>query len=80
MRLKLHELQQRPSLETYINNLDTLARNLELPEQQKIYYFIFGLKFKFKHALLIQQPRHTTTLLPLQSRSTTSQIPILILS
>ena len=57
MRVKLHELRQGSSLETYINNLDTLARHLELPKQQKIHYFIFGLKSKLKQALLIQQPQ-----------------------
>ena len=43
MRVKLHELRQGSSLETYINDLDTLARHLELPEQQKIHYFILGV-------------------------------------
>ena len=57
MCLKLHELRQGSSLETYINNLNALARNLELPEQQKIHYFIFGLKPKLKQALLIRQPQ-----------------------
>ena len=57
MRVKLHELRQGFSLETYINDLDTLARHLELPEQQKIHYFIFGLKPKLKQALLIRQPQ-----------------------
>ena len=51
----LHELKQRSSLEAYINDLDNLARYLQLPEQQKIYYFIFGLKPKLKQALLIRQ-------------------------
>ena len=55
MRFKLHELHQGSSLEKYINDLDTLASHLELPEQQKIHYFIFGLKSKFKQALLIRQ-------------------------
>ena len=53
MRVRLHELRQGSSLETYINDLDTLARHLKLPEQQKIHYFIFGLKPKLKQALLI---------------------------
>ena len=57
MLVKLHELRQGFSLETYINHLDTLARHLELPEQQKIHYFIFGLKPKLKQALLIRQPQ-----------------------
>ena len=57
MRVKLHELRHRSSLETYINDLDTLAHHLELPEQQKIHYFIFGLKPKLKQALLIRQPQ-----------------------
>ena len=57
MRVKLHELHQRSALETYINELDTLAHHLELPDQQKIHYFIFGLKPKLKQALLIQQPQ-----------------------
>ena len=55
MRVKLHELRQRSSLETHINDLDTLAHHLELPEQQKIHYFIFGLNPKLKQALLIRQ-------------------------
>ena len=57
MRVNLHELRQRSSLEMHINDLDTLGHRLELPEQQKIFYFIFGLKPKLKHALLIQQPQ-----------------------
>ena len=56
MRVKLHELRQGSSLETYINDLDTFARHLELPEQQKIHYFIFGIKPKLKQAILIRQP------------------------
>ena len=56
MRVKLHELRQGSSLETYINDLDTLACHLELPEQQKVNYFIFGLKPNLKQALLIRQP------------------------
>ena len=55
MRVKLHELRRGFSLETYINDLDALARHLELPEQQKIHYFFFGLKTKLKQALLIRQ-------------------------
>ena len=57
MRVKLHKLRQWSSLETYINDLDTLAHHLELPELQKIHYFIFGLKPKLKKAFLIQQPQ-----------------------
>ena len=57
MRVKLHKLRQGFSLETYINDLNTLTRHLELPEQQKIHYFIFGLKPKLKQALLIRQPQ-----------------------
>ena len=57
MRVKLDELRQRSSLETYINDFDTLARHLQQPEQQKIHYFIFGLKPKLKQALLIRQPQ-----------------------
>ena len=57
MCVKLHELRQGSSLETYINDLDTLTRHLELPEQQRIHYFIFGLKRKLKQALLIRQPQ-----------------------
>ena len=57
MGVKLHKLRQGSSIETYINDLDTLARHLELPEQQKIHYFIFGLKPKLKQALLIRQPQ-----------------------
>ena len=52
MRVKLYELRQGSSLETYINELDYLARYLELPEQQKIRYFIFGLKPKLKSILI----------------------------
>ena len=48
MRIKLHELRQGSSLEACINDIDNLARHLELPEQQKIHYFIFGLKPKLK--------------------------------
>ena len=55
MRVKLHKLYQWSSLEKYINDLDTLVGHLELPEQQKIHYFIFGFKSKFKQALLIRQ-------------------------
>ena len=55
MRVKLHELRQVSSLETRINELDNLASYLELPEQQKILYFIFRLKPKLKQALLIRQ-------------------------
>ena len=58
MRVKLHELRQGSSLDTYINGLDTVARHLELPEQEKIYCFILGLKPKLEQALLIRQP-HT---------------------
>ena len=57
MRVKLHELRQGSSLETYINELDNLARYLELPEHQKIHYFIFRLKPKLKQALIIWQPQ-----------------------
>lgn len=57
MRVKLHNLKQGSSLEEYINDLDNLARHLELPEQQKLYYLIFRLKHKLKKALLIRQPR-----------------------
>ena len=55
MRVKLHKLRQGSSLETYINDLDTLAHHLELPKKQKIHYFIFGIKPKLKQALLIRQ-------------------------
>ena len=55
MRVKLHELRQGSSLETYISDLTSLAHHLELPEQQKIHYFIFGIKPKLKQALLIRQ-------------------------
>lgn len=44
MRVKLHELKQGSSLEEYLNDLDNLAHHLQLPEQDKIHYFIFGLK------------------------------------
>ena len=57
MRAKLQELRQGSLLKTCINDLDTLPRHLELPEQQKIHCFIFGLNPKLKQALLIQQPQ-----------------------
>ena len=57
IRVKLHELRQGFSLEANINDLDNLARHLQLPEQQKINYFIFGLKPKLKPARLVQQPQ-----------------------
>ena len=57
MSAKLHKLKQGSSLEAYINNPDNLARHLQLPEQQKIHYFIFGLKPKLKQTLLIRQPQ-----------------------
>ena len=57
MRVKLPESRQGSSLETYINDVDTLARHLDLPEQQRIHYFIFGLKPKLKQALLTGQPQ-----------------------
>ena len=57
IRVKLHELRQGSFLETYINELDNLERYLELPEQQKIHYFIFEVKPKLKQALLIRQPQ-----------------------
>ena len=80
MRVKLHELGQGSSLETYINDLDTLAHHLKLP-QQKIHYFIFGLKPKLKQALIIRQPQTSMMLLPIcKVEDTTLEIPILILS
>ena len=57
MHVKLPESRQGSSLETYINDVDTLARHLELPEQQRIHYFIFVFKPKLKQALLIGQPQ-----------------------
>ena len=54
MRVKLHELHQGSSLETYINDLDVLAHHIELCEEQKIHYFISKLKPKLKKTLLIQ--------------------------
>ena len=57
MRVKLHKLRQGSSLETYINDLDTLEHHLELPKQQKIHYFIFGINPKLKQAPLIRQPQ-----------------------
>ena len=57
MSVKLHELRQGSSIETYINDLDTLERHLEQPEQQKIHYLIFWLKPKLEQALLIWQPQ-----------------------
>ena len=41
MCVKLHELRQGSSLEVIMFDLDNLACYLELPEQQKIHYFIF---------------------------------------
>ena len=76
MRVKLHELRQGSSLEKYINDFDTLAHHLELPEQQK---FIISLLNKNRH-FLADNHRHTTMLLPLQSANITLQIRILILS
>ena len=35
MHVKLHELKQGSSLDAYINDLDNLARHLQLPEQKK---------------------------------------------
>ena len=57
MRVKLHELRQGLSMKAYINDLDNLACHLELPEQQKIHHFIFGLKPKLRQALLIRHPQ-----------------------
>ena len=57
MGVKLHKLKQGSSLKAYINNPDNLARHLQLTEQQKIHYFIFGLKPKLKQTLLIRQPQ-----------------------
>ena len=37
MHVKLHELRQGSSLETYINDLNTLTCHVELPVQQKIF-------------------------------------------
>ena len=48
MRVKLHELRQGSSLEAYINDFYNLACHLQLTEQLKIHYFIFGLKAKLK--------------------------------
>ena len=79
MRVKIHELQQDSSLETYKNDLDTLARHLKLPEQQKIHHFIFGSSLNWNWHFLSNNRQHTTMLLPLQSGTTTSQILILIL-
>ena len=41
MRVRLRELEQGSLLEEYINDLDNLARHLQLPEQQKILYISF---------------------------------------
>ena len=46
MRVNLHKLRQGSSLESYINKINNIAHYLELPEQRKIHYFIFGLKPK----------------------------------
>ena len=56
IRVKLFEFRQGSSLEAHINDLDNLAHHLELPKEQKIHYFIFGLTPKLKQALLIRQP------------------------
>ena len=79
MRVKLHELKQGSFCELYIRDLDNLTRHLQLPEQQKIHYFIFRLNPKLKQAPLIDNPRPTTTMRSsLQSGSITLQILILI--
>ena len=57
MRVKLHELKQESSLKAYINDIDNLERHLELSEQQRFHYFIFGFKRKLKQALFTQQPQ-----------------------
>ena len=44
MKVKLCELKQGSSLDKYINDLDNIARDLQLSEQQQIHYFIFGPK------------------------------------
>ena len=53
MRVKLHKLGRGSSLEAYINDFGNLAHHLQLLEQ-KIHYFIFGLKPK------ISTPHPTT--------------------
>ena len=55
MRIKMQGLKQGSSLEEYINDLDNLIHHVQLPEQQKICYFIFGLRFILKQVLLIPQ-------------------------
>lgn len=55
MRIKMQGLKQGSSLEEYINDLDNLIRHVQLPEQQKTCYFIFGLSFILKQVLLIPQ-------------------------
>ena len=55
MRIKMQGLKKGSSLEEYINDLDNLIRHVQLPEQQKICYFIFGLRFILKQVLLIPQ-------------------------
>ena len=57
MPVKLRKFRQRSSLIAYICDLDNLARHLQLSKQQKIHYFIFGLKPKLKQVLLIQHPQ-----------------------
>ena len=79
MRVKLHELRQGSSLETYINDLDTLARHLTLNNRRLIISSL-GSSLNWNKHFLYNNPRHTTMLLLLQSGGTTSQIPILILS
>ena len=54
MHVKLHELRQWSSLQTSLNDLDTLACYLKLPEKHKIHYFTFGLKPELKQGLLIR--------------------------
>ena len=57
MHVILHELRHGSSLETNINDLNSFARHLELPGQQKIHYFILRPKPKLKQALLLPEPQ-----------------------
>ena len=72
------QIQTEIFLKSFINDLDSLARHLQLPKQQKIHYFIFGLKLKLKQALLIQHPQIYDDAVTFANESTTLQIPILI--
>lgn len=81
MRIKMQGLKKGSSLEEYINDFDNLIRHVQLPEQQKICYFIFGLRFILKQVLLIPQSQSNMTMqLHLQNGNITLQIASLKLN